>query len=107
MSQAKTTTDHKEIRRWAEQRGGRPSIVRRTEGGGGGILRIDFAEPDGSLEEIGWDEFFRIFDERELALLHQDKTEDGKPSRFNKLVHRHTGAEHDHKAEHGAHHGRR
>jgi hypothetical protein len=89
MSKAKVTTDHEEIRRWAEERGGRPSRVRDTGGKGGpGILRIDFNEPDESLEEISWDEFFEAFDDNELALLHQDKTEDGKPSRFNKLIHR-------------------
>src|SRR4051812_46706319 len=95
MSTATTTTDHDEIRRWAEERGGRPARVKDTGGGKGGkgkggpgILRLDFGEPDESLEEISWEEFFQAFEENELALLHQDKTADGKPSRFNKLVHR-------------------
>ena len=30
MAQAKVTTDHDEIRKWAEARGGRPAAVRRT-----------------------------------------------------------------------------
>ncbi|WP_293855766.1 hypothetical protein [uncultured Alsobacter sp.] len=94
MSEATTTTDHDEIRRWTEARGGRPSRVRGSadKGGAGkngpGILRLDFGEPDDSLEEISWDDFFEIFEASELALLHQDKTSDGKQSRFNKLVHR-------------------
>jgi hypothetical protein len=37
---------------------------------------------------IEWDEFFATFDEHKLAFLHQDKTADGKPSRFNKFVSR-------------------
>src|SRR4051794_34732042 len=43
-SESKTTTDHDEIRRWAEERGGRPATVEGTEGGGedAGVLRIDF-----------------------------------------------------------------
>lgn len=86
MSEAKKTTDHEEIRRWVEEREGRAARVR--DSGKGGILRIDFGEPDESLEEIGWDEFFKIFDENHLAFLHQDKTSDGKPSRFNKFVER-------------------
>ena len=86
MSEAKKTTDHEEIRRWVEEREGRPARVR--DSGKGGILRIDFGEPDESLEEIGWDDFFKIFDENNLAFLHQDKTSDGKPSRFNKFVER-------------------
>ena len=86
MSEAQKTTDHEEIRRWVEERGGRPARVRGS--GKGGILRIDFGEPEESLEEISWDEFFKIFDENNLAFLYQDKTSDGKPSRFNKFVER-------------------
>jgi hypothetical protein len=90
MSSATKTTDHKEIRKWVEARDGAPARV-NAEGHkkGGGILRIDFKDPGGendNLEHIGWDEFFKTFDENDLAFLHQDKTADGKPSRFNKFV---------------------
>ncbi|MBN6149433.1 hypothetical protein JR065_03710 [Xanthomonas sp. AmX2] len=85
---AKTTTDHDEIRRWAEARGGRPANVRGTEGDeDAGILRILFRD-DASLEEITWEEFFDKFEEEELAFLYQDKTSDGSQSRFFKLVRR-------------------
>jgi hypothetical protein len=47
---------------------------------------VDFGEPEENLEEISWDEFFAIFDENDLAFLHQEKTADGKVSRFNKFV---------------------
>ena len=41
MSEATTTTDHDEIRRWVEERGGKPSRVKRTGGSDDpGILRI-------------------------------------------------------------------
>jgi len=86
MSSSNTTTDHDEIRNWVEDREGRPSVVRTR--GKGGILRIDFGEPEEELEEIGWDEFFRIFDENGLAFLYQDETQDGGKSRFNKFVER-------------------
>lgn len=89
MSEGVTTTDHKKIRKWVEERSGRPATVKATaEGGHAGILRIDFEPKDESLEEIGWDEFFRKFDESELAFLHQDRTSDGKVSRFHKFVRR-------------------
>lgn len=86
---SQTTTDHDTIRRWAEERGGVPAVVRGTEDDEGeGILRIDFAEPDDSLEEISWEEFFEVFEDRELAFLYQEETGDGNESRFFKLVNR-------------------
>jgi hypothetical protein len=88
MSTAQTTTDHDEIRAWVEERGGRPSRVKGRDEGTGGLLRIDFAEKDDNLEEIGWDEFFEAFEDNELAFLHQDKTSSGETSRFNKLISR-------------------
>ncbi|HEY0053488.1 MAG TPA: hypothetical protein VGB49_08760 [Caulobacteraceae bacterium] len=89
MSKAKTLTDHDEIRAWAEERGGRPARVKSTAGkGGGGLLRFDFGDKDDALEEIEWDEFFRIFEENDLALLEQDETADGATSRFSKFVSR-------------------
>ncbi len=89
MSTSSTTTDHDEIKKWIEERKGRPTVVEGTEGKDGeGILRVDFAEPDEKLHEVEWDVFFKTFDDRELAFLHQDKTADGKVSRFNKFVHR-------------------
>jgi hypothetical protein len=80
MSSAHPVTNHDEIRKWAEQHGGRPAKV-DTEGEGG-ILRLDFQEKDEKLTEISWDEFFTIFDERKLALLLPE----GQKSRFNKFV---------------------
>jgi hypothetical protein len=89
MSDSQTTTDHKTIQRWVEERKGRPATVKATEEDGhAGILRIDFAPKDEGLDEIGWDEFFQKFDESHLAFLHQDRTGDGKLSRFHKFVRR-------------------
>lgn len=86
MSEAVTTTNHDKIRRWVEEREGRPAIVRTSSSGG--VLRIDFGEAEDDLEEIGWDEFFKLFDDNGLAFLHQDKTSSGGTSRFNKFVDR-------------------
>jgi hypothetical protein len=88
---SKTTTDHEEIRRWVEARGGRPATVKSTHSEQDpGILRIDFPGygKSGSLEEISWDQFFAKFDEKHLAFLYQDKTADGRESRFFKFVSR-------------------
>jgi hypothetical protein len=90
MTTSTTTTDHEEIRRWAEKRGGHPATVKGTgKGDKPGILRLDF-EPkmEEGLEKISWDEFFAKFDREKLALLYQDKTADGSESRFHKFVDR-------------------
>jgi hypothetical protein len=89
----RTTTDHDEIRRWAEARGGRPAAVGSTGSGDDpGILRIAFPgrpqSDDDELEEISWDEWFRAFDANGLAFVYQEQTADGEESRFNKLVSR-------------------
>jgi hypothetical protein len=86
VSEATRTRDHDEIRKWVEARGGHPARVKGT--GEGGLLRIDFGEPDERLEPMEWEEFFSVFDENGLDFLHQDKTADGKQSRFNKFVSR-------------------
>lgn len=90
-SEQHVTTNHDEIRRWAEERGGHPAEVAATgTRGSAGILRIDFPGygDDDALNEISWDDFFRKFDEKHLAFLYQDHLKDGSPSRFSKFVNR-------------------
>lgn len=92
MALSKTTRDHDEIRRWAEERGAVPSEVASTERSEEpGILRFHFPgapnRNDGKLKEISWDAFFEKFDENDLELLYQEKTADGETSNFNKLIH--------------------
>lgn len=87
MAQAGATTDHDVIRRWIEERGGHPTMVAGTEKDGEGILRVDFRESDDRLEPIDWDPFFKTFEDRNLTFLRQDRTADGKSSRFFKFMH--------------------
>ena len=87
---AKTTTDLEEIRQWAEKRGGKPAKV-KTAGNDEeeeGLLRLDFPGFSGgdTLKKIEWDEWFGIFQKKNLAFLYQEKTTGGKESRFFKLV---------------------
>jgi hypothetical protein len=91
MASSKTTTKLEEIKEWAEERDGKPSKVKTgNEKKGGGIIRINFPGYSGedSLEEISWDEWYKIFNQEKLAFLYQDETSDGKESRFFKLVNR-------------------
>jgi hypothetical protein len=65
--------------------------VRGTENGqGAGVLRIDFPGGAGEdqLEPISWDEWFKTFDENDLAFLYQEQKASGEDSTFFKLVSR-------------------
>jgi hypothetical protein len=83
------STDHEEIRQWAESRGAHPACVKGTERGDSCLLRLDFPGYTGedSLKPISWDQFFKIMDKNHLAVVYQDRTASGRPSNFNKLVH--------------------
>jgi hypothetical protein len=74
-------TDHEEIRRWAEERGGRPArVLGSGDGGDPGLPRIDFEDalPDPELERISWEEFFEKFKESRIAFLCQDRRREGR-----------------------------
>jgi hypothetical protein len=93
-AESHTTTDHDEIRKWAESRGGRPARVNGTGTAGDdpGLIRLMFPDApqaeDDNLAEISWDDWFAAFDDNGLALVYQEQTSDGDESRFNKLVSR-------------------
>lgn len=88
MADQKTTTDHSVIKKWVEKRDGKPAVVvnkgKKTE-----LLRINFpGYAEDNLEEIDWDTWFDVFEDRKLAFIYQEKTKDGETSNFNKLVSR-------------------
>lgn len=88
-SDSKTTKDHSRIKKWAEDREGKPAVVESTSNSsnGGGLLRINFpGDAEDNLKNISWEEFFRIFDENNLQFLYQEETKDGGESRFFKFV---------------------
>ena len=103
-SLSKTTTDHEQIRKWAEERRAKPSCVKGTGSSEDvGLLRLNFPGYSGedSLQEITWDEFFEKFDEQGLALVYEEETADGKKSNFNKLVNRSTAKTSSKSQKHG------
>jgi hypothetical protein len=71
VADSRSTTDHNEIRRWAEENGGRPARVIGCEA----ALRIDFpGEPDGEdLESISWEEFFDTFEQERMVFLFREQ----------------------------------
>jgi hypothetical protein len=90
MAESRITTNHDEIRKWVDERGGFPSRVKGTGDEGGGLLRIDYPGYSGEegLERITWEEFFTAFEKNKLAFLYQDQLEGGETSRFSKLIDR-------------------
>lgn len=69
-----TTTNHEEIKQWAEENSGRPQIIDDKEAQADikGI-RITFKDEkqllrDDIHRDISWDQFFKIFEENKLAL---------------------------------------
>jgi hypothetical protein len=88
---SQTTTDCKEIKKWAEARGAKPACVKGTgDKGDIGILRLDFPGYTGEdkLQEISWDDWCKKFEQRKLALVYQETTADGQKSNFNKIISR-------------------
>ena len=93
---SKVTTDHGEIRRWAEERGATPAAVIVTENDDDpSMIGLDFPgySGEGSLEQISWDEWFKKFNEHNLVLLYQEHTAGGEKSNFNKIISRETAEE--------------
>src|SRR5262249_47021401 len=91
-AKSKVTTDHEQIRKWAEKRGAQPACVKGTgrKRSDIGMIRLDFPGFSGedSLKPITWEQFFDAFDRNNLALVYQEKTATGRSSNFNKLVDR-------------------
>jgi hypothetical protein len=88
---SKVTIDHEEIRRWVEERQGRPATVKATGSSEEpGVLRIDFPGGVGeeSLQPISWEDFFDKFDENDLAFVYQEQLKSGQESLFFKFVSR-------------------
>lgn len=79
----KLTADHAEIRRWIEERGGRPGVVPAGEG----RKRLAVAFDEGGGEPLSWDEFFDRFERESLAFAYPPDG-NGEGVRAAKLVSR-------------------
>lgn len=89
-----TTTDHEEIKQWAMQRIGFPSIVKEPGYAGEkeGELKFDFIgngeNKDTHLKVVSWDTFFRSFEEKQLAFTYRDQTAGGVLNKFFTFINR-------------------
>jgi hypothetical protein len=85
-----STTDHDTIKKWIMERGGKP-VVERGLCDEIRMLYIHFPDSediDRKTEELSWEDFFTLFEQNDLEFLYQEKTLDGKQSRFGKFVSR-------------------
>ena len=101
MADTITLTNHDEIRSWAAARAGCPGIVVGSpEAGTQPRLGLVFGQqayedtdrPErpvntGGYELVEWDEWFRIFDERQLALVVA-ADEPGRREEFHEIIRR-------------------
>lgn len=91
----KVTTDHEEIRMWAEQHKAQPEIIENTVAmADQPALRLEFPGEGGedlsenkSPHRVSWDEFFKKFEELKLAFEYED-TEGLDPSVAYHFIHR-------------------
>ena len=79
----KLTADHAEIRRWVEERGGRPGVIPARDGG----KRLAVSFEAAGCEPLSWDEFFERFDRESLAFAYPPDA-NGEGVRDAKLVSR-------------------
>lgn len=101
MAETVTLTEHEAVRDWAAARAGFPAIVDVSpESGTQPMLRIVFgqhayADNDqtdrpvnaGGYELVEWDEWFKLFDELELALVVEAE-QAGRREQYHQLVRR-------------------
>ncbi len=87
------TTDHQAIKEWVSRRDGRPAIAKRPEEVSHlRLLHVTFPHTSEAeaVVEITWDEFFEVFEEKELAFLRysQDELIIGDEAHFYQFVNR-------------------
>jgi hypothetical protein len=76
----KYTLDHNVIRRWAEERNGKPCRFLHIYFPGYGAR--------GSFARVSWDSFFAEFEDKRLAFVYQECSPSGKPSSFYRFLRR-------------------
>lgn len=86
--QTLATRSREVIRRWAEERRGTPVAATKDEANGRPrTLRIDFpgGSSGGTLKPVSWDDWFAVFEERDLVFLFQERLRNGDQSNFFRL----------------------
>ncbi len=81
--QTLATRSHEVIQQWADERGAKPATIPGADPEAPRVLQLDFPGFGGqTLEPVGWDEWFRTFDDRNLVFVFQDRLKNGNQSNF-------------------------
>ncbi|WP_028033677.1 hypothetical protein [Chelativorans sp. J32] len=98
MADTIVLTDHEEIRDWAAARAGQPVLRTLGTSQDEPVLGFSFGQQAyqdtdqgwdeiGNVEIIEWDDWFRLFDERELALVVAEDVP-GQREEFHEFIRR-------------------
>jgi hypothetical protein len=94
--ETETTTEHDTIREWVEERGSTAAQVTEPAGDDPGSLAIiPEGQMDDSVREVSWEEFFEIFEDEELAFVHQTEKDDPEEQWFCQFTERGESTESD------------
>ncbi|HYC71958.1 MAG TPA: hypothetical protein VEB66_12170 [Opitutaceae bacterium] len=82
------TIDHRRIRRWAEDRKGRPVAVKYAGTDPAATLRFEFGDRrvDPDVDELTWTDFFERFEDLRLAFVHDRDGPNGARGSFHKFA---------------------
>lgn len=84
-----TTIDHETIRTWVERRGSTAArVTEAADDDPGSLAVVPEDTDDDSVERIPWEEFFRIFEEENLAFVYQAERDDPDERWFCRFVDR-------------------
>jgi hypothetical protein len=75
------TIEHQQIKNWTTCRGGRPVISNQSSH----EPAIVFTG-EGQDHDVNWDEWLARFDAGEWAFIYQDRTQEGEPSQYCRVV---------------------
>jgi hypothetical protein len=73
------------IRHWADERKATPATSPGGDADNPRVLRFDFPGYDRNLQPVSWDTWFKVFKDRDLVFLYQEKMKAGNQSNFFRL----------------------
>lgn len=91
MKDTVSTINHNEIKNWAEERKGTPASLKEPSAEASNlILRIlfDHEKNVDQVKNISWEQFFKLFEQHQLAFVYKHENFGGKNSNAHRFVFR-------------------